>query len=59
MLDLHAVCVDDILNYIGYGPLQVLAFLLAELTAFAFGLEMVIFAYLDIPIQDQWNLTSV
>ena len=59
MLDLHAVCVDDILNYIGYGPLQVLAFLLAALTAFAFGLEMVIFAYLDIPIQDQWNLTSV
>ena len=51
--------VDDILNYIGYGPLQVLAFILAGLTSLAFGLEIVIFAFLDIPIQERWNLSSV
>ena len=51
--------VDDILNYIGYGPLQVLAFVLAGLTALVFGLELVIFAFLDLPIQEKWNLTSI
>lgn len=51
--------VDDILNYIGYGRLQLLAFILAGLTSMAFGLEMIIFAFLDISIQAQWNLTSV
>lgn len=51
--------VDEILNYIGYGPLQVLAFILAGLTSISFGLEIVIFAFLDIPIQEKWNLTSV
>lgn len=51
--------VDAILNFIGYGPLQVIAFILAGLTSLAFGLEIVIFAFLDIPIQEEWNLTSV
>lgn len=50
---------DDILNAIGYGPLQVLAFTLAGLTAIAFGMELVLFGILDMPIQEQWNLTSV
>ena len=51
--------VDDILNHIGYGPLQALAFALAGMTAMAFGLEMVVFAFLALPIQQHWNVTSV
>ena len=57
--DHGAVDTDSILNYIGYGPLQALAFALAGLTSLAFGLEMVLFAYLDIPLQAQWNISSV
>lgn len=57
--DLDLGRVDDILNYIGYGPLQIFAFLLSGLTALAFGMEMVVFGLLDIPIQKEWNLTSV
>ncbi len=51
--------VDDILNFIGYGPLQFLAFSLAGFTALVFGLEIVIFAFLDLPIQEKWNLSTV
>ena len=47
--------VDNILNFIGYGPLQFIAFCLAGLSAIAFGLDMVIFAFVDIPVQQEWK----
>ena len=53
------VSVDGILNFIGFGPLQVVAFGLAGLTALAFGLDIVIFGFIDIPLQQKWNLTSL
>ena len=51
--------VDDILNFIGYGPLQVIAFCLAGLTTLSFGFEIVLFAFIGLPVQRQWNLTDV
>ena len=51
--------VDDILNFIGYGPLQFIAFCLAGLSAIAFGLDTAIFAFIDIPVQQEWNLTGL
>ena len=51
--------VDDILNFIGYGPLQFVAFCLAGLSAIAFGLDTAIFAFVDIPVQREWNLTGI
>ena len=51
--------VDDVLNFIGYGPLQVLAFCLAGLTTLSFGLEVIVFSFIEIPVQRKWNLTDV
>ena len=53
------VSVDGILNFIGFGPLQVVAFGLAGLTALAFGTDTVLFGVIDIPVQEKWNLTSL
>lgn len=38
---------------------QVIAFMLAGITAISYGLEVVIFTFVDIPIQKEWNITSV
>lgn len=51
--------VDDILNFIGYGPLQFVAFCLAGLSAIAFGLDTAIFSFIDIQVQQEWNLTGI
>ena len=53
------VSVDDILNFIGFGPLQVIAFCLAGLTTLTFGFDNAVFAFIDIPVQKEWNLTGL
>ena len=50
---------DDVLSFIGYGPVQLLAFILASITAMGFGFEMVIFASINIPLEKQMNITEV
>ncbi len=50
---------DDILSFIGYGPAQLLMFLLTSITAMGFGFEMVIFASINIPLQKQMNISEV
>ena len=50
---------DDILESIGYGPFQALAFLFAGLASFAFAFDIIVFEFIDISVQDQWNLSSV
>lgn len=39
--------------------LQILAFALAGLTAISFGLEIVIFTFVSLPVTQEWNLTGV
>ena len=53
------VSVDGILNFIGFGPLQVVAFGLAGLTALAFNIDSLVLGFIDIPLQQKWNLTSL
>lgn len=55
----RVVSVDDILTYIGFGPFQVLAFFLAGLGYVSYGLEIVTFTFINIPIGQLWNLTSL
>ena len=55
----RVVSVDDVLNYIGLGPFQVLIFLLSGLGYVSFGLEDVTFTFINIPIGQQWNMTSL
>ena len=53
------VSIDDILNFIGFGPLQIIAYFLAGLTSLAFGFETLTFTFIDIPVQREWNLTGL
>ena len=53
------VSIDDVLNFIGFGPLQIIAYFLAGLTSLAFGFETLTFAFIDIPVQREWNLTGL
>lgn len=39
--------------------LQILAFILAGFTAISFGLEIVIFTFVSLPVTQEWNLTGV
>ena len=57
--DLNKPTIDDALNYIGFGPVQVLAFVLSAITAMGFGFELVIFASINIPLQKQWNVSEI
>ena len=51
--------IDDALNYIGFGPFQVLAFLLAGLGYISYGLEIVTFTFINEPIGKLWNMTTL
>ena len=51
--------IDDALNYIGFGPFQVLAFLLAGLGYISYGLENVTFTFINEPIGKLWNTTTL
>lgn len=50
--------IDDALNYIGFGPFQVVAFLLAGLGYISYGLENVTFTFINEPIGKLWNMTT-
>lgn len=51
--------VDDVLNYIGFGPFQVLVFFIAGLGYVSYGLENVTFTFINMPIERLWNMTSL
>ena len=53
------VSVDDVLDYIGFGPFQVLVFLLAGLGYVSYGLEDITFTFINMPIGKLWNMTSL
>lgn len=58
-VDPRVVSVDDALNYIGLGPFQVIVFFLAGLGYVSYGLESVTFTFINIPIGQLWNMTSL
>ena len=49
---------DDILNFIGFGPFQVIAFLLSGFTYFAYGSDISIFLFISDSVKDKWNITD-
>ena len=53
------VSLDGIISHIGFGPYQVIAFLLAGLTALAFGLEITVFSLVAESLQSQWGVNGV
>ena len=50
---------DGLLNYIGFGPFQIVAFFLAGLTYFAFISEALTMSFIYLQISQQWNLTGL
>lgn len=51
--------VDDILNFIGFGRFQVVAFLLAGFTYFAYACDVSLFIFVGSTLQQKWNLTEL
>ena len=53
-----AVHVDDVLNDIGCGPFQVIAFLLAGLSFFSCGCSAAMVTFINLPASKLWHLSS-
>ena len=53
------VDVDDIMEFIGFGPLQIIAYFLTGLSAVAFGFETLVLAFIGTPVQKEWSLNGV
>ncbi len=49
---------DDLLNFSGYGPFQLLAFILSGFTYFAYGMDASVFTLAGAPIRETFNLTE-
>ncbi len=48
---------DDILSFIGFGPFQVIAFLLSSFTNLAYSCDMTIFVFVQQSVMKEWNIT--
>ena len=55
----EAPTLDGILNEIGFGPFQVLAFLLAGLTSLAFGFDIAVFSLIADSLHSEWGVDGV
>ena len=52
------ITADDVLNFVGFGPFQVMALFLAGFTYFAYGVDASIFIYIGEDVRAHWNLTD-
>ena len=50
---------DDLLNFIGFGRFQVLAFLLAGLTYITYGFDVSVFIFVGTSVEDVWGLSNL
>ena len=57
--DVRALKPDDVLNFIGFGRFQVVAYLLAGLTYFSYGSEVSFFIFMGKKFKDIWGLSSI
>ena len=53
------VKVDDVLNFIGFGPFQVAAYVMVGLTYMAFGFETLLFAFVSLKVEEEWSISPV
>ena len=54
----RTITADDILNFIGFGPFQIIAFFLAGMTYFAYGIDASIFVFIGDSIRSQWHINT-
>lgn len=52
------ITADDVLNFVGFGPFQVVALLLAGVTYFSFGVDASIFNYIGDDVRSHFNISS-
>ena len=55
----NQVSVDDVMDFIGFGPFQVVAFFLAGIATFSYSIDAALFAFIALPIQEQWKLSPL
>ncbi len=55
--DKRKVSPDDILNYIGIGPFQLVAFLLSSTTYLTYGCDASIMIFISKSLEREWNIT--
>lgn len=49
---------DDVLNFTGFGPFQVIAFILSGLTYFAFGCDGSVYVFMGDSVRKEFNITE-
>ena len=52
------ITADDVLNFVGFGPFQVIALLMAGVTYFAYGVDASIFMYIGDDVRAHWNISE-
>lgn len=57
-INIRKITADDVLNFVGFGPFQVVAFFLAGLTYFSFGIDASIFIYIGDNVRAHWNIST-
>ena len=55
----NRVSVDDVMNFIGFGPFQLVAFFLAGIASFAFSIDAALFAFIVKPVEEEWHLSPL
>lgn len=53
------VSVDDVMNFIGFGPFQVVAFFLAGIASFSYSLDAALFSFIVKPVEQKWGLSPL
>ena len=53
------ISLGNILSHIGFGPYQVLMFILAGLTALAFGFDLTVFSLIADSLHSEWGVNSL
>lgn len=53
------VSVDDVMNFIGFGPFQVVAFFLAGIASFSYSQDAALFSFIVKPVEQEWGLSPL
>lgn len=53
------VSVDDVMDFIGFGPFQVVAFFLAGIASFSYSLDAALFSFILKPLEEEWGLSPL
>ena len=55
----HYPLIESLLQSIGLGPFQILVFLLAGMTYFAYACESLTFTFISVQVTEKWNFSDV